>query len=189
MKFCITRRLVKGQLLYLGIASFSCAIGYSVGYLNILSSSKAITQEPRSPSKLALLKDNTAMQIHLLIKRNARQIYVYKGERVLKSFPIAIGKHGWQTPLGKYQVIYMEKEPIFRNFKTGQIIKPGSKNPLGKRSIVFKIDERFDTAIHGTNEDELIGQAVSHGCIRMRNQDVIVLYEMVNIGTHVSILP
>jgi L,D-transpeptidase ErfK/SrfK len=189
MKFCITGKLVKGQLLCLGIVSSCYAAGYLVGHLNILSSSKAITQQPRSTSELAIPKDNTAMQIRLLVKRNARRLYVYRGEQVLKSFPIAIGKPGWQTPLGKYQVIYMEKDPIFINFKTDQIIKPGSKNPLGKRLIAFKIDERFDTAIHGTNQDELIGQAVSHGCIRMRNKDVIALYEMVNIGTSVTVLP
>jgi lipoprotein-anchoring transpeptidase ErfK/SrfK len=162
---------------------------YSSGYSNQLSSNKAIIQQLQSPPKIAPSKDITVMKIRIIVKRGTRQLYVYREKQALKTFSIAIGKTGWETPLGNYQVIYMKKDPIFKNFKTGKLIIPGADNPLGKRLIAFKTYKKFDLAIHGTNQDKLIGQAVSHGCIRMHNKDVIALYELVNIGTPVTVLP
>ena len=43
--------------------------------------------------------------------------------------------------------------------------------------------------IHGTNQEHLIGQPASHGCIRMRNQDVVQLFDLIDVGTEVEILP
>ena len=200
----IKRKLAKKQVLFLGITLSCYTVGYLVGYYHKLYSGKTITQQlqspskpaqpqpvsqPQHPSKLVALKNKTAIQIRLIVKRGTRRVYVYRGKQVLRGFPIAIGKSGWETPLGNYQVISMKKNPIFRNFKTGQIINPDSTNPLGKRLIVFKIGKKFNLAFHGTNQDKLIGQAVSHGCIRMHNKDVIALYELVNIGTPISVLP
>ncbi len=185
----ISKKLIKGKLLYLVIVPLCCAVGYSIGYLNTSSYDKAITQETQSLSKVAVPKEKNATNISLIVKLSERQVHVYQGKQILNSFPIAVGKLGWETPLGKYQVIRMRQDPVFKNFKTGELIKPSPKNPLGKRLIVFKRGEKFDFAIHGTNQNELIGQAVSHGCIRMYNKDVIKLYEMIDIGTPVSILP
>ncbi|WP_245246007.1 L,D-transpeptidase [Nostoc sp. ATCC 53789] len=159
------------------------------GYLKQISSSNAITQQPQDLPRKTLYKDKTKIETHLVVKRGARRVYVYRNKQVLKTFPIAIGKPGWETPLGKYQVKYMKKDPIFKNFKTGEIIQPGSKNPLGKRLIVFMVGKKFHLGFHGTNEAKFIGQAVSHGCIRMHNKDVIALYELVNVGTPVKVLP
>lgn len=188
MKFYLSNKIVKA-VLALGIMPLFYLIGYSLGYTNQLSSSKAVTQQPKPQSKLAPPKKNRVIQNRLVVKRGVRRVYVYRGEKVVAAFPIAIGKPGWETPLGNYRIIDMEKDPIFRNFKTGEIIKPGAKNPLGKRLIIFHTGKKLDLGFHGTNEDKLIGKAVSHGCIRMHDKDVIRLYEMVKIGTPVAILP
>lgn len=65
----------------------------------------------------------------------------------------------------------------------------GPQNPLGSRGIYLFQDGR-DTLyrIHGTNQPEYIGQAVSYGCIRMTNEDVIDLYKKVNMGAVVVVL-
>ncbi|MEG4197267.1 L,D-transpeptidase [Microcoleus sp. Pol12A5] len=198
MNICITKARAKSKLLSFGIIPLCCAVGYLIGYLNTPSSNKAITQQAQFPSKVALPKtqlkvvapkERAAIKISLIVKRSERQVYVYHGKQILNSFPIAVGKTGWETPLGNYQIFYMKKNPIFRNFNTGEVIKPGSNNPLGKRVIVFKKGKKFDLAFHGTNQDKLIGQAVSHGCIRMHNKEAIALYEMVDIGTPVTVLP
>ena len=67
--------------------------------------------------------------------------------------------------------------------------KGGPENPLGARAL-YLYDNGRDTLyrIHGTNEPEKIGQAVSSGCIRMRNIDVIDLYSRVPMGTRVVVL-
>ena len=65
----------------------------------------------------------------------------------------------------------------------------GPNNPLGARALYLFNDGR-DTLyrIHGSNEPWTIGQAVSSGCIRMRNEDVTELYSRVGIGTRVIVL-
>jgi lipoprotein-anchoring transpeptidase ErfK/SrfK len=66
----------------------------------------------------------------------------------------------------------------------------GPANPLGARGI-YLYEGGKDTLyrIHGTNQPEYIGQAISSGCIRMTNEDVIDLYSLVNVGTTVVVLP
>ncbi len=65
----------------------------------------------------------------------------------------------------------------------------GRDNPLGPRAL-YLFQSNMDTLcrIHGTNEPDLIGKAVSSGCIRMMNADAIDLYERVKAGTRVVVL-
>jgi L,D-transpeptidase ErfK/SrfK len=86
-------------------------------------------------------------------------------------------------------VLTMELNPIFKSFKSGRVIPPGPDNPLGVRWIGIWTDGSTQLGFHGTNEPELIGQAVSHGCIRMMNKDVVKLYAQVKDGTPVQIVP
>jgi lipoprotein-anchoring transpeptidase ErfK/SrfK len=132
---------------------------------------------------------NIAEEIRLVVKLKARRVVVYQGKKVLTSYPIAVGKPGWETPQGEFQVLNMEKNPIFKSFKTGRIIHPGPENPLGPRWIGIWTDGKTQLGFHGTNQEDLIGKAVSHGCIRMRNRDVLKLYEKVRIGTLVVVEP
>ena len=62
----------------------------------------------------------------------------------------------------------------------------GADNPLGARALYIG---GTLYRIHGSNEPETIGQAVSSGCIRMANEDVIDLYNRVRVGTKVVVLP
>jgi L,D-transpeptidase ErfK/SrfK len=127
--------------------------------------------------------------LKLVLKRKERRVYVYKGDKVVNKYPVAIGKPGWETPLGEFQVLTMELNPTFKSFKTGRVVPPGPDNPLGVRWIGIWTDGKTQLGFHGTNEPELIGQAVSHGCIRMYNKDVTKLYEQVKMGTTVTIVP
>src|SRR5262245_64515277 len=68
-------------------------------------------------------------------------------------------------------------------------IPPGPTNPLGERWIGFAHGEGWTLGIHGTPNPELLGRAVSHGCIRMRNSDGIQAYDRVHLGTTVIVAP
>jgi L,D-transpeptidase ErfK/SrfK len=125
----------------------------------------------------------------LVLKRSQRRVFVYKNDKVINSYPVAVGKPGWETPLGEFKVLTKELNPIFKSFKTGRVIPPGPDNPLGVRWIGIWTDGATQLGFHGTNEPELIGQAVSHGCIRMLNKDVVKLYTQVKDGTAVQIVP
>jgi len=68
-------------------------------------------------------------------------------------------------------------------------IPPGPSNPLGVRWIGFAHGPGWTVGIHGTPMPNLLGRAVSHGCVRMRNADVIRVYDRVQIGTPVFVEP
>lgn len=127
--------------------------------------------------------------IHLVIKLSDRRVYIYQNKTFKVSYPIAIGKAGWETPTGNYKVIDMQPDPVWEHPWTGEIILGGPKNPLGARWISFWTDGRNSIGFHGTPKEELVGQAVSHGCIRMHNRDVVALYEQVKMGTPVTVKP
>lgn len=125
----------------------------------------------------------------LMIDLSDRRVYVYREGQLVTSYPIATGQTGWETPLGSFQVLEMQRDPKWQHPITGEVIAPGSANPLGKRWIGFLDEGRAHIGFHGTNQEELIGQAVSHGCIRMRNRDVMALYNQVALGTSVDVRP
>jgi lipoprotein-anchoring transpeptidase ErfK/SrfK len=77
--------------------------------------------------------------------------------------------------------------PRYKPFAGG--LEGGPDNPLGPRALYLYRDGR-DTffRLHGTTEPETIGQAVSSGCIRLFNQDIIDLYDRVKVGTHVTVV-
>ena len=135
------------------------------------------------------LEEDLFLNISLVIKLSKRRVYVYQANQILTSYPIAIGKVGWETPTGNFQVIQKLRNPVWKHPWTGEVVPPGPANPLGDRWIGFWTDEKNYIGFHGTTEEKLIGQAVSHGCIRMRNKDVRVLFEKVVIGTPVSVKP
>jgi lipoprotein-anchoring transpeptidase ErfK/SrfK len=118
-----------------------------------------------------------------------RRVYLYQGDRLLESYPVAIGKKGWETPTGDYQVIRMVQDPAWEHPWNGDIVPPGPDNPLGERWIGFWTDGKNTIGFHGTPAENLIGQAVSHGCVRMRNRDIKALFEQVQLGTPVIVQP
>ncbi|UBF26106.1 L,D-transpeptidase [Kovacikia minuta CCNUW1] len=123
----------------------------------------------------------------LIVDLSDRRVYLYQGKQRLVSYPLAVGKDGWETPTGNFKVIEMQKNPEWLHPITKEVIAAGPDNPLGKRWIGFLIEGQTHIGFHGTNEERLIGQAVSHGCLRMRNRDVIALYEKIKMGTLVTV--
>ena len=81
------------------------------------------------------------------------------------------------------------KEILQRMEGLPKFVEGGPRNPLGARGL-YLFDGNKDTLfrIHGTNQPELIGEAISSGCIRMTNEDVIELYDKVKIGSPVVVL-
>ncbi|WP_193194092.1 L,D-transpeptidase [Nostoc sp. MG11] len=135
---------------------------------------------------------NTSEQnIHLLLVLKQRRLYVYQEDVLLASYPVAIGKPKWETPTGKFKVLNMVENPAWENpFVTyREVVPPGLKNPLGERWIGFWTDGKDEIGFHGTYKRDSVGKAISYGCVRMYNEDVRKLYEIVRIGTLVIVVP
>ena len=130
----------------------------------------------------AEVKDATTPSI--IINLPSRMLELYSGNTLIKEYPVAIGKTSTPTPLGKFNVIDKEINPTWIPSGRGYTVLSGPDNPLGYRWIGF-----FDLyGIHGTNAPWSIGQAVSNGCIRMQEENVEELFEVVKYGTPVTVI-
>lgn len=128
-------------------------------------------------------------EVQLVVDLSDRQLTVYDGDTMTHSYPIAVGKAGWETPLGEFTVTDKEPNPTWRHPLTGEVVTAGEDSPLGTRWIGFWTDGIHQIGFHGTNRSDSIGQAISHGCIRMQNLDIETLYSKVAIGTPIRVQP
>ena len=116
-------------------------------------------------------------------------------ERRVDSFPVAVGRQGYETPAGRFTVTHKVEDPDWVQFDwsdPSHVIRrvgPGPDNPLGVRWIGFTSAYGWEIGFHGTPNPELLGQAVSHGCVRMRNRDVATVYDLVDVGTAIVVDP
>ncbi len=126
--------------------------------------------------------------VQILINRRSHTLQVLDAEgKRYRQYPIAVGKAAWPTPQGKFQVLKKIENPIFQSFRTGTLTVAGKANPLGQYYVQYHEGNVGEFGIHGTDEEDSIGKSVSHGCIRMHNKDIAELYQLVDIGTSVSI--
>lgn len=125
----------------------------------------------------------------LIIDLSDRQIYFYAHGVLVSHYEIAVGRSGWETPAGEFQVINMQTNPAWQHPFTGAVIQAGAENPLGSRWIGFWTDGTHQIGLHGTNQEDLIGQAVSHGCIRLREADIQALYDRISLDMPVIVRP
>lgn len=152
--------------------------------LNAIASE--VVNTPRK-ERINLLAIERVINRRVVLKLNERRVYLYKSDRAIASYPVAVGKKGWETPTGTFQVMKMVKNPTWEHPWNGKLVPPGPDNPLGDRWIGFWTDGKNAIGFHGTPDENLIGQAVSHGCVRMRNRDIQALFEKVNVGTLVVV--
>ncbi len=138
----------------------------------------------RRPSSTPLV-----MNRRLVLKLGERRVYVHEGDKVLASYPVAIGKKGWETPTGTFKVIQKIRNPSWENPWNGIVSKPGPQSVLGERWIGFWTDGKNFIGFHGTPGEHLLGKAVSHGCVRMRNADIKAMFDMVEVGAPVIVRP
>jgi len=127
----------------------------------------------------------------ILVNRGAFKLTLYKNLKPSKTYGIAVGQVGLETPAGLYHVQNKAVNPAWHvpnsawaGSLAGQVIPGGTaENPLKARWLGI-----FDGAgIHGTDAVGSIGSAASHGCIRMRIPDVVELYDEVPVGAPVYI--
>jgi lipoprotein-anchoring transpeptidase ErfK/SrfK len=128
--------------------------------------------------------------LRLEISLSRRRVSVLRGNNLIRSYPIAVGRPGWETPTGTYQVRQMLRNPTWINPMKKGISIPGGdpENPLGRFWIGFWTDGKNWIGFHGTPNPKSVGTAASHGCIRMYNKDVEELFNKVSLGTEVKVV-
>ncbi|MFC7439862.1 L,D-transpeptidase [Laceyella putida] len=112
----------------------------------------------------------------IVIELKRFRLFLYRDGRLIRSYPIAIGKVASTTPQGTYRII--NKVPYPYSYPGGPL------SPFGTYWLGLS---RPHYGIHGTNRPSSIGKRVSKGCIRLHNHDVNQLARIVPIGTTVII--
>jgi len=132
----------------------------------------------------------------------AMRIFYYpphkKGEpETVYTHPLGIGKVGWKTPEGTTKIISRQKDPIWvvpksvrdEHAEDGEKlpaqVPPGPDNPLGQYEFRLGWPSYL---IHGTNKPYGVGMRSSHGCMRLYPEDIAVFFDLIPIGTKVTVV-
>jgi lipoprotein-anchoring transpeptidase ErfK/SrfK len=127
---------------------------------------------------------------HIQIDLSDRRLTLYQNTTPLQVYPVAVGREGWTTPTGSFQVMQMYENPDWMNPLTGGVIAGGDpSNPLGQYWIGFWTDGNNWIGLHGTPDPSSIGQAISHGCVRLHNHHIQEIFHLVQVGTQVIVSP
>jgi lipoprotein-anchoring transpeptidase ErfK/SrfK len=127
---------------------------------------------------------------YLTLDRSTFTLRLWKNLKLAKTYTVAVGMEGLETPEGLYEIQEKEENPVWHvpesswaGSLAGQTIPPGPSNPIKARWMgIYE-----GAGIHGTEETESLGTAGSHGCIRMAIPDVEELYDLVEVGTPIFI--
>lgn len=127
---------------------------------------------------------------YLTLDRSTFTLRLWKHLKLAKTYTVAVGMEGLETPEGLYAIQEKEENPVWHvplsdwaGDLAGQTIPPGPSNPIKARWMgIFE-----GAGIHGTEETYSLGSAASHGCVRMSIPDVEELYDQVEVGTPIFI--
>lgn len=108
----------------------------------------------------------------ITINTRTHTLTLFRDNNVFRTYPVAVGKSSTPTPRGAFRII-------------NRVVNPGG--PFGVRWLGLNVPNG-DYGIHGTNNPSSIGKNISNGCIRMYNNNVIELSNLVSIGTVVNII-
>jgi lipoprotein-anchoring transpeptidase ErfK/SrfK len=127
----------------------------------------------------------------IVIHRGANKLSLYNGMKPWRTFTVATGQAVYPTPLGRFDIVVKWENPWWYPpdspwAKGAKPIPPGPGNPLGTRWMGLSSP---GVGIHGTPDPASLGYSASHGCIRMYIPYAEWLFEHVEIGTPVFIVP
>ncbi len=135
----------------------------------------------------------------LVLNLAEMRLYYYPGGKspYVYTYPISIGREGWDTPHNVTKIIAKSEKPTWfppesirkehegKNDPLPASVPPGPDNPLGDYALRLALPGYL---IHGTNEPRGIGMKVTHGCIRLHPNDIEDLFNRVSINTRVAIV-
>lgn len=180
------------------------AVRHALGYRELVSANPDI--DPWLPDKgkavllpqRYILPDAPRRGIVLNIPEMRLYYYPQSEPQSVWTFPVGVGRQGWQTPTGVTEVVRKAQDPSWYPPESIQEerrasgleplparVPPGPGNPLGRHALYLDLPAYL---FHGTDQPFGIGMPVSHGCIRLHPDDIHRLFEAVPVGTPVHIV-
>lgn len=119
-------------------------------------------------------------EMRIVVNLPAYRLDVYRGDAIVRTFPVTIGAPGYETPTGKYVIDDIIFNPWWHppasDWAVGKSpVGPGPENPMGRAKLNFAPL----LYIHGSTNVAALGTAGSHGCVRLSNDDILELARIV----------
>lgn len=148
--------------------------------VGLLKRSNGLTSDIIKPGQALKVASCT---FSVVVDKSQNVLSLIQDGEVIKTYVVSTGADGG-TPSGTYKIINKLVNPTW--YRTGAVIPPDSpENLLGTRWMGFNLK---GYGIHGTIEPEKLGQQVTLGCVRMKNNEVEELYDILPVGTEVTIV-
>ncbi|HEX2028800.1 MAG TPA: L,D-transpeptidase/peptidoglycan binding protein [Nitriliruptorales bacterium] len=126
----------------------------------------------------------------LFLRQEDHQLDLYLGGRLARSYPVATGTGDYPTPTGVYHVSLKRPKPVWVNPDPSgwgrgmpKRIEAGPNNPLGLRALNWSAPGAI--RFHGTANIDSLGRDASHGCVRLSNDAIVELFDLVDVGAHI----
>ncbi|WP_370869915.1 L,D-transpeptidase family protein [Methylobacter sp.] len=144
-----------------------------------------------------ILPDTLRKGIVLNLANMRMYYYPPKQPDTVFTYPVGVGREGWNTPLGQTAIIAKKLKPTWtvpesirrehaaKGDPLPKAVPPGPDNPLGEYALLLGFSSYL---IHGTNKPYGVGMQVSHGCVRLYPEDIEVLFKKTSVGTPVRIV-
>ncbi len=122
---------------------------------------------------------------NIVVVKSSNTMQLKVRDRVVRQYDVATGKDN-STPVGEFKIVNRLENPTWYYAEEGKVEPAGSpKNPLGSRWMGFDLE---GYGLHGTTDPDKIGQYATLGCVRMFNHEIEELFNIVPVGTTVSII-
>ncbi len=145
--------------------------------------------------------------VSLLVSLSERSLSVLRGDETLYRFPVGVGSGSrlsrgggvewtFATPTGEFEIGRKKQDPVWyapdwHYVERGLPIPPAYSEVRYRPGVLgdYALYISDEIAIHGTEDESTVGRASSHGCLRMRNADIAMMFPLVEVGTRVVIVP
>jgi L,D-transpeptidase ErfK/SrfK len=176
---------------------------YGLGYNDITIANARLdpwTPQPGSQALLPLrfiLPEAPHKGIVLNLANMRLFFYPQKQPNTLFTYPVGIGRQGWNTPMGSTKIVSKRANPTWtvpesiqrehaeKGDTLPKVVRSGPDNPLGKYAMPLGFPGYL---IHGTNKPYGIGMQISHGCVQLYPEDIEVLFNKSKVGMPVQIV-
>jgi hypothetical protein len=149
---------------------------------------RSVIRIPRERLHAAVTRANFGPVV--VVRRRSHRLYLYRGVHHVRTLPVATGRAGTPTPLGRFRIVTKIRRPWWYPPSAPwaedlEPIPPGPGNPLGTRWMGLSAS---GIGIHGTPDAASVGYSRSHGCVRMLRSHAVWLFQRVRVGTPVLIV-
>jgi L,D-transpeptidase ErfK/SrfK len=180
-----------------GETLYDIAEKYDLGISALMAANRGISLwKPKAGTQLLLpamylLPEDSRTGV--VVNLAERRLFYFAPDGGVVTFPVAVGKAGWETPTGNTKIYRKRKNPVWtpteairaENPALPEKVAGGPDSPLGPRALDLGWT---GILIHGTNSPHSIGRAGTHGCVRLYSADIERLYDLVDKETPVTIV-